>query len=97
MVHEDKEGDEIQKASNSRELDVIKDYCELTKFSPEQKQALEDILELLESGEDEDTQVQKISTLIVSMIIQSLKGYDRFDSPMVHFAAVLGIVKDENC
>ncbi|KAH7383392.1 hypothetical protein BKA64DRAFT_582164, partial [Cadophora sp. MPI-SDFR-AT-0126] len=25
-----------------------------------------------------------------------LKGYDRFDSPMVYFAAVLGIVEDEN-
>ncbi len=30
------------------------------------------------------------------MIMQSLKGRDRFDSPMIHFAAVLGIVEDEN-
>ena len=53
------------------------------------------MLESLESGEDEDTQVQKMSALIMSMIMQSLKGCDRFDSPMIHFAAVLGIVEDE--
>ncbi len=75
---------------------MIKDCCELTKFSLEQKQLLQDVLESLESGEDEDTQVQKMSTLMMSMILQSLKGYDRFDSPMIHFAAVLGIVEDEN-
>ena len=54
-VEEDKERDETQKASDSRELDLMKDCCELTKFSPEQKQLLQDILESLESGEDEDT------------------------------------------
>ena len=32
---------------------------------------------------------------MTSMIMQSLKGCDRFDSPMIHFAAVLGIVEDE--
>lgn len=32
----------------------------------------------------------------MSMIIQSLKGYNRFDSPIIHFAAVLGIVEEEN-
>lgn len=37
-----------------------------------------------------------MSALMMSMIMQSLKGRDRFDSPMIHFAAVLGIVKDEN-
>ncbi len=95
-VKEDKEGDKTQEASNSRELNIIKDYCELTKFSPEQKQLLQDVLESLESGEDEDTQVQKMSALMMSMILQSLKGYDRFDSPMIHFTAVLGIIEDEN-
>jgi hypothetical protein len=54
------------------------------------------MLESLESREDEDTQVQKMSMLIMSMILQSLKGYDRFDSPMIYFVAVLGIVEDEN-
>jgi hypothetical protein len=29
--------------------------------------------------------------LLVSFILQSLKGFDQFDSPMVHFAMVLGI------
>src|SRR6202035_1471903 len=37
-----------------------------------------------------------MSALIMSMIIQSLKGCDRFDRPIIHFAAVLGIVEDEN-
>ncbi|KAF4625068.1 hypothetical protein G7Y89_g13098 [Cudoniella acicularis] len=90
------EGEETQQAGDSKELDVMKDCCELTKFSPEQKQLLQDMLELLEAGEDEDIQVQKMSTLIMSMILQSLKGCDRFDSPVIHFAVVLGIVEDEN-
>jgi len=55
---------------------VMKDCCELIKFSPEQKQLLQDMLESLEAGEDKDTQVQKISALMMSMILQSLKGYD---------------------
>lgn len=54
------------------------------------------MLELLEAGEAEDTQVQKMSTLMMSMIIQSLKGCDRFNSPIIHFVAVLGIIEDEN-
>jgi hypothetical protein len=37
-----------------------------------------------------------MSALMMSMIMQSLKGCDRFDSPMIHFAAVLGIIEDEN-
>ena len=39
-VEEDKEGDKNQQARDSEELDVMKDCCELTKFSPEQKQLL---------------------------------------------------------
>jgi superfamily II DNA helicase RecQ len=95
-VEEDKERDETQQSSDSGELDVMKDCCELTKFSPEQKQLLQDMLESLEAGENEDIQVQKMSALMMSMILQSLKGCDRFDSPVIHFAAVLGIVEDEN-
>jgi hypothetical protein len=33
----------------------------------------------------------------MSIIIQSLKRLDRFNSLIVHFVAVLGIVKDKNC
>ena len=54
------------------------------------------MLESLESGGDEDSQVQNMSALMMSMIMQSLKGHDRFDSPMIHFAAVLGIVEGGN-
>jgi hypothetical protein len=39
-VEESEKGDENQQASDNRELDVMKDCCELTKFSPEQKQLL---------------------------------------------------------
>lgn len=37
-----------------------------------------------------------MSMLVMSVIIQSLKGRDRFNSPMIHFAAVWGIAKDKN-
>ncbi|ELR06954.1 hypothetical protein GMDG_08188 [Pseudogymnoascus destructans 20631-21] len=84
-----------EKVENRPMSDRMKDCCELTKFNPEQKQLLEDMLQSLVSGEDDETQVQKMSALMMSMILQSLKGFDRFDSPMIHFAAVLGIVEDE--
>jgi hypothetical protein len=29
--------------------------------------------------------------------MQNLKGYDRFDCPILHFVAILGIIEDENC
>ncbi|KAF8846480.1 hypothetical protein BDZ45DRAFT_552726, partial [Acephala macrosclerotiorum] len=74
----------------------MKDCCELTKFSSEQKQLLQDMLESLESEENENTQVPKMSALIMSMILQSLKNCDRFDSPVIHFAAILRIVENEN-
>jgi hypothetical protein len=32
----------------------------------------------------------------MSIIIQSLKGLNRFNSLIVHFTAVLGIIKDKN-
>jgi superfamily II DNA helicase RecQ len=94
-VESEEEG-EGQEIASSTEIDVMKDCCELTKFSPEQKELLEDMVESLKSGEDDYTQIQKMSALMMSMILQSLKGLDRFDSPIIHFAAVLGIVEDEN-
>lgn len=78
------------------ENDVMKDCCELTKLNAEQRERLQDMLQSLESGEDEETQIEKMNAVLMSMILQSLKGHDRFDSPIVHFAAVLGIVEDEN-
>ncbi len=53
-VEEGEEEGENQ-AGDSREIDVMKDCCELTKFSPEQKQLLQDMLESLEAAEDKDT------------------------------------------
>ncbi|KFZ15860.1 hypothetical protein V501_02515 [Pseudogymnoascus sp. VKM F-4519 (FW-2642)] len=82
--------------ANSEQSNRMKDCCELTKFNPEQRQLLEDMLQSLVLGEDDETQVQKMSALMMSMILQSLKGLDRFDSPMIHFTAVLGIVEEEN-
>jgi superfamily II DNA helicase RecQ len=78
------------------ENDVMKDCCELTKLNAEQRERLQDMLESLESGEDEETQMEKMNAVLMSMILQSLKGHDRFESPILHFAAVLGIVEDEN-
>jgi hypothetical protein len=37
-----------------------------------------------------------MNALMMSMILQSLKGRNRFDSPIIHFAAVLSIIEDEN-
>jgi hypothetical protein len=76
--------------------DTMKDCCELAKFNPEQEELLEEMQELLESGDDEEVQIRKMLALSMSMIMQSLKGRDRFESPIVHFAAVLGIVEDED-
>jgi hypothetical protein len=39
---------------------MTKDCYELTEFSSQQEQLLEDILESLELGKDEDTSVQKL-------------------------------------
>ncbi|KFZ22884.1 hypothetical protein V502_02629, partial [Pseudogymnoascus sp. VKM F-4520 (FW-2644)] len=51
---------ETREAANSEQTDRMKDCCELTKFNPEQKQLLEDMLQSLGSGEDDETQVQKM-------------------------------------
>ena len=80
--------------ANSEQSYRMKDCCVLTKFDQEQKQLLEDMLQSLVSGEDEGPQARKMSALMVSMILQSLKGLDRFDSPMIHFAAVLDPIPD---
>ncbi|PVH71204.1 hypothetical protein DL98DRAFT_435588 [Cadophora sp. DSE1049] len=37
-----------------------------------------------------------MSALIISIILQSLKGYDRFNSFIIYFTAVLGIIENEN-
>jgi len=88
--------DRGQQTNDSDQNDVMKDCCELAKFNPEQELLLQEMHDSLKSGEGEEVQVGKMTALSMSMILQSLKGYDRFDSPMVHFAAVLGIVEDEN-
>ena len=62
---EDDAGDETQQTAHSEPVDPMKDCCELTKFSPEQKERLEDMIESLESDEDDDTQIQKMSALIL--------------------------------
>jgi hypothetical protein len=69
----------------------FEDYKKLVKFNTEQKQRLKEMWGSLRIKEDEEMQVIKIMVLSVSFILQSLKGFDQFYSPMVHFAAVLGI------
>jgi hypothetical protein len=77
-------------------VDPMKDCCELTKFTAEQEWLIQELHESLESGDDQEEQTQNMMAVFMSMIMQSLKGLDRFDSPIIHFAAVLGIVEDEN-
>ena len=69
-------GSKIQETANSKQINRMKDCYELTIFSTEQKGLVEDMLQSLEAGEDDDTQVRKISALMMSMIMQSLKGCD---------------------
>jgi hypothetical protein len=52
---------------------------------------------LLESKDNKKEQTQNIIAVFMSIVIQSLKELDRFNSLIVYFAAVLGIVKDKNC
>jgi hypothetical protein len=51
---------------------------------------------LLESKDNKKEQTQNIIAVFILIIIQSLKGLDRFNSLIVYFAAVLGIVKNKN-
>lgn len=69
----------------------LKDCRKLLKLNSEQKQRLRAMRESLIAKEENEIQIEKMTALSVSFIIQSLKGLDQFDSPMVHFAAVLGI------
>ena len=69
----------------------FEDCKKLVKFNAEQKQRLKEMWGSLRTKEDEETQVTKMMALSVSFVLQSLKGFDQFTSPMVHFAAVLGI------
>jgi hypothetical protein len=88
---EDVEGDE-----EDEEIRCMKDCCELANFNVEQKQLLQEMQDSLEAKESEATQLRKMIALSISFIIQSLKGFDRFYSPMVHFAVVMGIDEDGN-
>ena len=69
----------------------FRDCRKLVKFNTEQQQRLREMWESLRAKEDEEEQVGKMTALSISFIFQSLKGFDQFDSPIVHFAAVLGI------
>jgi hypothetical protein len=51
---------------------------------------------LLESEDNKEEQTQNIIAVFILMIMQSLKGLNWFNSLIVYFAAVLGIVKDKN-
>jgi hypothetical protein len=51
---------------------------------------------LLKSKDNKEEQTQNIITVFMSIIIQSLKRLNRFNSSIVYFAAVLGIVKNKN-
>jgi hypothetical protein len=69
----------------------FKDCCELAKLTAEQKRLIDEMQESLDTKEGEETQTRKMMALSGSLIFQSIKGLDRFDSAMVHFGAVLGI------
>lgn len=84
-----RQGEEV--GEEDEEIRRFKDCCELAKFTDEQKRLLDEMQGSLDTKEGEDIQTQKMMALSVSLIFQSIKGLDRFDSVMVHFAAVMGI------
>lgn len=90
-VEEEAEGGEAEEAEEDEDVRRFKDCCELAKFTDEQKRLLDEMQESLDAKEGEGIQTQKMMALSVSFIFQSIKGLDRFDSVMVHFAAVMGI------
>ena len=101
---EHEESDGSDSGSDAEEDMQFRDSLKLVKFNTEQKQKLKEMWLSLRLKEEEKEQAQKMMALSVSFILQSLKGVDQFDSPMVHFAAVLGIDeeairlrKDEEC
>lgn len=73
------------------------DSLKLAKFSSEQEQRLQEMWGSLLANEDEEVQVEKMKALSMSFILQSVKGVDHFNSPLVHFAAVLGIDEEGIC
>jgi hypothetical protein len=88
------QGEEVGEEGQGEEDEEVrrfKECCELAKFTDEQKRLLDEMQESLDAKEGEDVQTQKMMALSVSFIFQSIKGLDRFDSAMVHFAAVMGI------
>jgi superfamily II DNA or RNA helicase len=80
-----------QDDEEDEEVRRFKDCCELAKFTDEQKRLIDEMQESLDTKEGEATQKRKMMALSVSLIFQSIKGLDRFDSVMVHFGAVMGI------
>jgi hypothetical protein len=80
-----------QEEEEDEDVRRFKDCCELAKFTDEQKRLLDEMQESLDTKEGEETQTEKMMALSVSLIFQSIKGLDRFDSAMVHFGAVMGI------
>ena len=86
-------GDSASDEANAADENVaqLRDSLQLLKFNAEQEQRLRDMWESLLAKENENIQILKIKALSVSFILQSVKGVDHFDSPLVHFAAVLGI------
>jgi hypothetical protein len=65
------------------EVRRFKDCCELAKFTDEQKRLIDEMQESLDTKEGEEAQTRKMMGLSVSLIFQSIKGLDRFDSAMV--------------
>jgi hypothetical protein len=51
---------------------------------------------LLKSEDNKEEQTQNIIAVFMLIIMQSLKRLDWFNSLIVYFAAVLGIVEDKN-
>jgi hypothetical protein len=94
----DRDKSDSSKGSNSgvdMKHDVkFRDCQKLVTFNAKQKQWLREMWELLQAKEDKEELVRKMTALSVSFILQSLKGFDQFDSLIVHFAAVLGINKE---
>ena len=90
-VEERRKRREEEEEEEDEDVRRLKDCCELAKFTDEQKRLLDEMQESLDAKEGEEIQTQKMMALSVSFIFQSIKGLDRFDSVMVHFAAVMGI------
>ncbi|KFY96398.1 hypothetical protein V500_02459 [Pseudogymnoascus sp. VKM F-4518 (FW-2643)] len=87
LAGDDSSGEEARNETNAG----LQDSLKLVKFNSEQEQRLQEMWKSLLAKEDEEVQVEKMKALSVSFILQGVKGVDHFNSPLVHFAAVLGI------